>query len=158
MGRFARRVVVAALATLASIGTAAAQSGAAPAEVVGAIYDRVVVFCKGEDVAPPYVDLFMRAAFEKPLADRYLQRLHKSQLDFDIFIDGQDCKLSDLIIEPGAMTAASAVVRVRFRNFDAARTIDFELRHSGSAWMISDMVYRHRSFTLRSFLKLKPRG
>jgi hypothetical protein len=51
----------------------------------------------------------MREVFDKPVADRYLTRLHKSQVDF--FIDGQDCKLSNLVIEPLDRTAGTAVVR-----------------------------------------------
>jgi hypothetical protein len=156
MVRFARCILLAVSAALAASGPAAAQSGAAPADVVKTIYDRVTVFCNGEDVAPPYVDKFMRAAFEKPVADRYLARLHKSQLDFDIFIDGQDCKLTGLGIEPLETAAGTAVVRVRLDNFGQPRTIDFQFRNAAGGWMISDMVYRHRKFTLRSFLKLNP--
>jgi hypothetical protein len=51
----------------------------------------------------------MREVFDKPVADRYLTRLHKSQVDFDIFIDGQDCKLSNLVIEPLDRSAATAI-------------------------------------------------
>jgi hypothetical protein len=142
--------------TMFAAGQAAAQ--AAPADIVRKIYEQVTVFCNGADVAPPYTDRFMRDVFDKPVADRYLTRLHKSQVDFDIFIDGQDCKLSNLLIEPLDNTAGAAVVRARFQNFDAARTIDFEFYQSGAAWMISDMRYRHRPFTLRSYLKLKPRA
>ena len=156
MGRIARCILLAASVVLAASGPAAAQSGAAPADVVKTIYDRVAVFCNGDDVAPPYVDQFMRAAFEKPVADRYLARLHKSQLDFDIFIDGQDCKLTSLGIEPLETAAAAAVVRARFDNFGQPRTIDFQFRNGAGGWMITDMVYRHRKFTLRAFLKLKP--
>jgi hypothetical protein len=68
-------------------GHAAAQPS--PVEVVKKIYEQVEVFCNGHDVAPPYTDKFMREMFEKPVADRYLTRLHKSQVDFDIFIDGR---------------------------------------------------------------------
>ena len=142
--------------TMFAAGQAAAQTP--PADIVKKIYDQVTVFCNGEDVAPPYTDKFMREVFDRPVADRYLTRLHKSQVDFDIFIDGQDCKLSNLVIEPLDRTATTAVVRVQFQNLDAARTIDFEFYQSGAAWMIADMRYRHRPFTLRAYLKLKPRA
>lgn len=142
--------------TVFAAGQAAAETP--PADIVKKIYDQVTVFCNGADVAPPYTDTFMREVFDRPVADRYLTRLHKSQVDFDIFIDGQDCKLSKLVIEPLDKTGATAVVRAQFQNFDAARTIDFEFHQSGDAWVISDMRYRHRPFTLRSYLKLKPRG
>ena len=84
--------------TMFAAGQAAAQTP--PADIVKKIYEQVTVFCNGADVAPPYTDKFMREVFDKPIADRYLTRLHKSQVDFDIFIDGQDCKLSNLVIEP----------------------------------------------------------
>jgi hypothetical protein len=84
------------------------------ADIVKKIYEQAALFCNGEDVAPPYTDKFMREVFDKPVADRYLARLHKSQVDFDIFVDGQDCKLTDLVIEPLEATAATAVVRARF--------------------------------------------
>ena len=149
------RYVLPAL-TMFATGQAAAQTS--PADIVKKIYDQAAVFCNGEDVAPPYTDKFMREMFDKPLADRYLTRLHKSQVDFDIFIDGQDCKLTNLVIEPVEAPAGAAVVRARFSTFDAARTIDFEFHQAGAAWVIGDMRYRHRAFTLRSYLKLKPRG
>ena len=142
--------------TMFAAGQAAAQTP--PADIVKKIYEQVTVFCNGADVAPPYTDKFMREVFDKPIADRYLTRLHKSQVDFDIFIDGQDCKLSNLVIEPLDGTAGAAVVRAKFQNFDAVRTIDFEFQQSGAAWVIADMRYRHRPFTLRSYLKLKPRA
>jgi hypothetical protein len=155
MQQIARSLMALAWLMLAG-GQAAAQS--APADVVRKIYEQVAVFCSGQDVAPPYTDTFMREMFDKPLADRYLVRLHKSQVDFDIFIDGQDCQLTNLVIEPVEAPTGVAVVRARFSNFDTARTIDFEFYQSGAAWMISDLRYRHRTFTLRSYLKLKPRG
>jgi len=149
------RYVLPALAMFAA-GQAAAQTS--PADIVKKIYDQAAVFCNGEDVAPPYTDKFMREVFDKPVADRYLTRLHKSQVDFEIFIDGQDCKLTNLVIEPLDTKAGAAVVRAKFNNLDAARSIDFDFYQSGAAWMISDMRYRHRPFTLRSYLKLKPRA
>ncbi|HEU4380573.1 MAG TPA: hypothetical protein VFR73_18535 [Hyphomicrobiaceae bacterium] len=145
------------LPTLTVFAAGQARAQTPPADIVKKIYDRAIVFCNGADVAPPYTDKFMREVFDKPVADRYLTRLHKSQVDFDIFIDGQDCKLSNLAIEPLDRTAATAVVRAQFQNFDAARAIDFEFHQSGGAWLISDMRYRHRPFTLRRYLKLKPR-
>src|SRR5262245_22140110 len=105
--------------TIFAAGQAAAQTP--PADVVKKIYDQARVFCNGEDVAPPYTDTFMREVFDKPVADRYLTRLHKSQVDFDIFIDGQDCKLSNLVIEPLDAKTGAAVVRAQFHNFDAKR-------------------------------------
>ncbi len=91
--------------TMFAAGQAAAQTP--PADIVKKIYEQVTVFCNGADVAPPYTDKFMREVFDKPIADRYLTRLHKSQVDFDIFIDGQDCKLSNLVIEPLDGTAGA---------------------------------------------------
>ena len=117
------RYVMPTLAMFAA-GQAAAQTS--PADIVKKIYDQAAVFCNGEDVAPPYTDKFMREVFDKPVADRYLTRLHKSQVDFDIFIDGQDCKLTNLVIEPLDTKAGAAVVRAKFNNLDAARSIDFE--------------------------------
>jgi hypothetical protein len=155
MSRIAWGLISLAWAMLVG-GQAVAQPS--PAEVVKKIYEQVAVFCSGEDVAPPYTDKFMREMFDKPVADRYLTRLHKSQVDFDIFIDGQDCKLTNLVIEPVEAPAGAPAVRARFSNFDTARTIDFEFHQAGAAWVIGDMRYRHRAFTLRSYLKLKPRG
>ncbi len=155
MLRPAWRFAVPVLAMLVA-GPAAAEP--LPADIVKKIYEQAAIFCNGEDVAPPYTDKFMREVFDKPVADRYLARLHKSQVDFDIFVDGQDCKLTDLVIEPLEATAATAVVRARFNNLGTARAIDFQFYQSTGVWMIPDMHYRHRRFTLRSYLKLKPRA
>lgn len=170
MPHIAWRYVVPVAAMLAMAGEAAAQTPAqsagqsaaqasltAPADVVKTLYDQVIKFCAGEEIAPPYTDKFMRANFEKVVADRYLARLHKSWVDFDIFIDGQDCKLENLVIEALDATATTAVVRARFTNFDQARTVDYDFRNASAGWMIADMAYRHRKFTLRSYLKLGPR-
>jgi hypothetical protein len=146
-----------ALPLLAMLACSSAAAEPSPADIVKKIYEQATVFCNGGDVVPPYTDKFMREVFDKPLADRYLTRLH-SQIDFDIFVDGQDCKLADLVVEPLQATADSAVVRARFLNLDKPRTIDFEFYRAGAAWMIGDMRYRHRSFSLRTYLKLKPRG
>jgi hypothetical protein len=147
-----------ALPMLAMLVAGQAAAEPLPADVVKKIYEQAAVFCNGEDVAPTYTDKFMREVFDKPVADRYLARLHKSQIDFDIFVDGQDCKLTNLVIEPLEATAATAVVRARFNNLGTARAIDFQFHQSTGAWMIADMRYRHRPFTLRSYLKLKPRA
>jgi hypothetical protein len=147
-----------ALPLLAVLAGAPAAAEPSPADIVKKIYEQATVFCNGEDVAPPYTDKFIREVFDKPLADRYLTRLHNNQIDFDVFVDGQDCKLADLAIEPQRATADTAVVRARFLNLDKPRTIDFEFHRSGTAWMIGDMRYKHRPFGLRTYLKLKPRG
>jgi hypothetical protein len=145
-----------ALPLLAILAGGSAAAEPSPADIVRKIYDQAAVFCNGEDVAPPYTDKFMREVFDKPVADRYLTRLHNSQIDFDIFVDGQDCKLADLVIEPQQATADTAVVRARFLNLDKLRAIDFQFYRSGAAWMIGDMRYMHRPFSLRTYLKLKP--
>jgi hypothetical protein len=155
MLRSAWRVALPLLAILAG-GPAAADPP--PADIVKKIYEQATVFCNGEDVAPPYTDKFLREVFDKPLADRYLTRVHNNQIDFDIFVDGQDCKFADLVIEPQLATADTAIVRARFRNLDKPRTVDFDFHRSGATWMIGDMRYKHRPFSLRTYLKLKPRS
>jgi hypothetical protein len=132
------------LAILTS-GPAAAEPS--PADIVKKIYEQATVFCNGEDAAPPYTDKFLREVFDKPLADRYLTRLHNNQIDFDIFVDGQDCKLADLAIEPQQATADTAIVRARFRNLDKPRAVDFDFHRSSATWMIGDMRYKHRPFS-----------
>jgi hypothetical protein len=155
MLRSAWRFALPLLAILAG-GPAAAEPS--PADIVQKIYEQAAAFCNGSDVAPPYTDKFLREVFDKPLADRYLTRLHNNQIDFDVFVDGQDCKLADLVIEPQQTTAETAVVRARFLNLDKPRTVDFEFHRSGAMWTIGDMRYKHRPFSLRRYLKLKPRS
>jgi hypothetical protein len=114
-----------------------------PADIVKKIYDQAAVFCNGEDVAPPYTDKFMREVFDKPVADRYLTRLHKSQVDFDIFIDGQDCKLTQSrhrawIRKAGARRGACEIQQPgrcradRLRFLSVGRRVD-DLGHALSA-------------------------
>jgi ABC-type transporter MlaC component len=146
-------LLLAAAVVLAATAPATAQAPS-PAEIVKSLYDRVAAFCNADNVDPAYDDAVLRATFDKPLADRYLQKQRRNQIDFDIFVDGQDCKLANVKIEPQDAAAGSASVRVSFDNFDAARAIDFQFRNTGTSWMIADMIYRHRKFSLRSFLAM----
>jgi hypothetical protein len=77
-----------ALPLLAVLAGAPAAAEPSPADIVKKIYEQATVFCNGEDVAPPYTDKFMREVFDKPVADRYLARLHraKSTLTFSLTV------------------------------------------------------------------------
>ena len=49
------------------------------------------------------------------------------RIDWDVFIDGEDWKLTDLKITPMSQTATRAKVRATFKNFDRPSDMLFDL-------------------------------
>lgn len=81
---------------------------------------------------------------------------------FDVFVNGQDYKISGIEAKTTSVTEKTATVRATFKNFDQPMQMDFMLVRENSRWVIDDLV-AHKSaadsagYTLSSLLAPKKR-
>jgi len=61
------------------------------------------------------------------------------RIDWDVFIDGQDWKLTELKIAPVSQTPSQAQVRATFKNFDKPSDLLFDLVLEDGHWRIDDI-------------------
>ena len=61
------------------------------------------------------------------------------RIDWDVFVDGQDWKLSDLKITPVSQTATQADIRATFTNFGDPRDILISLVLEDGHWRIDEV-------------------
>jgi len=61
------------------------------------------------------------------------------RIDWDVFIDGQDWKLTELKITPVSQTPSQAQVRATFKNFDKPSDMLFDLVLEDGHWRIDDI-------------------
>ena len=61
------------------------------------------------------------------------------RIDWDVFIDGQDWKLTELKITPVSQTLSQAQVRATFKNFDKPSDMLFDLVLEDGHWRIDDI-------------------
>ena len=61
------------------------------------------------------------------------------RIDWDVFIDGQDWKLTELKITPLSQTPSQAQVRATFKNFDKPSDLLFGLVLEDGHWRIDDI-------------------
>jgi Protein of unknown function (DUF3828) len=61
------------------------------------------------------------------------------RIDWDVFIDGQDWKLTELKITPVSQTSSQAQVRATFQNFDRPSDMLFDLVLEDGHWRIDDI-------------------
>lgn len=137
------------LALLVSSATPAAAGGSDPKVVLDEIYGQVDAMCGGEGQGPAY-DIYVIAEdyFTPDLAKTFTTAMEKGDLGFDVLVDAQDCKLSDLKLEVVKSEADTAVGRATFKNMGEDRIIDLLMAKSGDDWQVADVVYRHRTFSL----------
>jgi hypothetical protein len=143
---------LALLAVLLGAGSAFA-GGSDPEVVLDEIYGQVDAMCGGEGQGPGY-DIYAIAEiyFAPDLAQPFEKAMESGDLGFDVLIDGQDCRISDLQLEVVDTDGDVAVGRAMFKNMGEDRIIDLQMRKAGEAWKVSDIVYQHRPFSLREAL------
>jgi hypothetical protein len=61
------------------------------------------------------------------------------RIDWDVFVNGQDWKLSELKITLVSKTADRAQIRASFKNFGDANNILFDLVRENGAWRVDDV-------------------
>jgi hypothetical protein len=142
----------ASLAVLAmAVSPASAAGGSDPQVVLDEIFGQVDAMCGGDDQGPAY-DIYVIAEdyFTAELAKTFTTAMETGSLGFDVLVDGQDCKTTDLTLEVVKSEDAAAVGRATFKNMGEARIIDLLMTKSGDGWAVDDIVYDHRPFSLRA--------
>lgn len=61
------------------------------------------------------------------------------RIDWDVFVDGQDWRLSELKIEPVSQQAANAQIRATFINMGEQKNMLFELVREDGHWRIDEI-------------------
>ena len=94
--------------------------------------------------------------FDKNLADLIWKDLttHDDDvavIDFDIFYDTQDDRISRHTVGRAKIAGGRASVPVTFYNFKRRQNLTFKLTLEGGAWKISDILYGPRDSLLKYF-------
>lgn len=132
--------------------TAAEAGGSDPQIVLDEIYGQVAEMCSA-DGGPPYdFTKIAKTYFTSELAKKVVRASDVNMLDFDVLVDGNDCKVTELDLRVVEEKADTAIGRAEFKNFDKARTVDLMMKKTGSDWQVTDIVYRHRPFSLKASL------
>ncbi len=139
------------LALLTITAVPATAGGSDPQVVLDEIYGQVDAMCGGDGQGHAY-DIYVIADdyFTPDLAKTFAKAMEAGDLDFDVLTDAQDCKVSDLKLEVVKSEPETAVGRATFKNMGEDRVIDLLMVKSGDDWMVDDIVYRHRTFSLRA--------
>lgn len=143
---------LASLVLCAVVTTSAALAGGSdPQVVLDEIYGQVAEMCGGDGQGAAYdLEAIAKTYFTPALAKTVSKAAETGDLDFDVLVDGQDCKVSDLQLAIVDGAANSATGRATFKNFDEPRTVDLKMVKSGSSWQVADIVYGHRAFSLKA--------
>jgi Protein of unknown function (DUF3828) len=62
------------------------------------------------------------------------------RIDWDVFVDGQDWKLTELAITLVSKSADTAQVRATFKNFDQSSNMLFDLVRENGRWRVDDVT------------------
>ncbi len=140
---------LAALGSAALLLSAPAKAGGSdPQVVLDEIYGQVDAMCGGDGNGPAYDILAIAAQYFAPDLAKTIDA--DSELGFDVLVDGQDCRVSALDLSVVENTGHTTTGRAEFQNFGERRSIDLKMAKRGEAWEVTDIVYRHRPFSLRA--------
>lgn len=130
----------------------ATAGGSDPQIVLDEIYGQVAEMCTG-DGGPAYNFVAIAKTYFTPeLAKKVSKASDDNKLDFDVLVDGNDCKVTELDLRVVGGGDKTAIGQAEFKNFDEERTIDLMMSKIGNDWQVTDIVYRHRPFSLKAAL------
>ena len=149
-----RRSPLLVVAVLLAAGAAnpARAGGSDPKAVLDDLFGQMNSMCGGNGDGPAYdLDALAKKYFVPALV-KIITRDYEQPgaLGFDILIDGQDCKTSDLNLSIIGGGGNTSIGRATFKNFGEERVIDLLMTNAGGDWMVTDVVYRHRPFSLKA--------
>lgn len=149
-----RRWPLLMIAALIAAGAAnpARAGGSDPKAVLDDLFGQMNSMCGGNGDGPAYdLDALAKKYFVPALV-KIITRDYEQPgaLGFDILIDGQDCKTSDLNLSIVGGGGSTSIGRATFKNFGEERVIDLLMTNAGGDWMVTDVVYRHRPFSLKA--------
>jgi len=128
----------------------AAADGRDPKAVLDDIFGQVDKMCGGDGDGPAYdLDQIAKTYFAPPLAKKIARASDANEIDFDFLVDGQDCKVTGLDLKIVGGGDTTAVGRATFENMGAPRVIDVEMAKAGNGWQVTNILYRHRDFSLK---------
>lgn len=145
-------LLVAGLLFLSGLVSGPAHAGGSdPQIVLDEIYGQVAEMCSEDAPGPAYdIEAIAKAYFTPALAKKISSGLASGALDYDVLVDGNDCKVSDLDLTIVGGGNTTAIARASFKNFGEERVVDLQMVKSGEDWQVADIVYRHRAFSLKS--------
>lgn len=149
-----RRSPLLMIAALIAAGASnpARAGGSDPKAVLDDLFGQMNSMCGGNGDGPAYdLDALAKKYFVPALV-KIITRDYEQPgaLGFDILIDGQDCKTSDLNLSIVGGGGNTSIGRATFKNFGEERVIDLLMTNAGGDWMVTDVVYRHRPFSLKA--------
>jgi hypothetical protein len=149
--RWSLLLVLAALLSTGASGPTRA-GGSDPKAVLDDIFGQMDAMCGGNGDGPAYdLEAIAKKYFVPALVKIVTRDIEQDgALDFDILMDGQDCKTSDLKLDIIGGGGSTSIGRATFKNMGEDRIIDLHMSNSGGDWMVTDVVYRHRPFSLKA--------
>lgn len=145
----AAALLLAALAQLASLPAIA--GGSDPKVVLDEIYGQVMEMCGGDGQGQSYdIEAIAKSYFTPALAKKISKGLESGDLDYDILVDGNDCKVTGLDLKIVGGGDSTAIGRAAFDNLGEKRIVELHMIKDGSDWQVADVVFRHRPFSLKS--------
>src|SRR5262245_14254291 len=122
----AAALMLAALAQLVSLPAIA--GGSDPKAILDDIYGQVMGMCGGDAQGPAYdIEAIAKTYFAPALARKIVAGFESGDLDYDILVDGNDCKVTGLdlkIVEGGDTTA---IGRAAFENLGEKRIVELQM-------------------------------
>jgi hypothetical protein len=132
-------------------------SSDSPRALIDEIFGEVDTMCGGDGNGPAY-DLYeiAKAHFTPALEKTFDTAMGSDDFGFDVLIDAQDCKTSDLKLSIVSQGDATATGRATFKNMGEDRAIDLIMVKSGADWKVDDIAYVHRRFSLKAVTVATP--
>ena len=122
-----------------------------PKAVLQEIYGQVDAMCGGDGNGPAYdIVGIANTYFEPTLAKKVGKISDGGPFDFDFLVDAQDCQVTALDLSVVDDNGSTATGHAEFQNFGERRSIDLKMAKHGETLEVTDVVYRHRPFSLRA--------
>jgi hypothetical protein len=148
-----RRIVLgfSILAGWTLAGPPALAASDSPRALIDEIFGQVDTMCGGDGNGPAY-DLYeiAKAHFTPALEKTFETAMGSDDFGFDVLIDAQDCKTSDLKLSIVSQGDATATGRATFKNMGEDRVINLIMVKPGADWKVDDIAYGHRQFSLKA--------
>jgi hypothetical protein len=138
-------------------GAPAHASSDSPRALTDEIFGQVDAMCGGDGNGPTY-DIYeiAKAHFTPALEKTFETAMGSHALGFDVLVDAQDCKTSDLKLSIVSQGDATATGRATFKNMGEERVVDLIMVKSDADWKVDDIAYGHRQFSLKAVSTAAP--